>query len=251
VQVELAQLKYRLPRLSERSTALSRLTGGIGGRGPGETRLEIDMRRARDKIRRLEKQLDALGRARDQRRERRVKSDIPIVSIAGYTNAGKSTLFNALTKSEVKAENLLFATLDTATRRLRFPRDREVVITDTVGFIKDLPEDLLGAFKATLDEMQDADLILHVVDISNLRFEQQMESVDNLLAEIGLDHIPKLVVFNKVDLVNPLWAKAIAARFNGVTCSAINPRTFGDLLKKIESRVWGEDGLDLRVINAE
>ena len=121
-----------------------------------------------------------------------------------------------LTRSEVKAENLLFATLDTATRRLRFPRDREVVITDTVGFIKDLPKDLLGAFRATLDEMQDADLILHVVDISNPRFEQQMESVDNLLNEIGLDEIPKLVVFNKVDLVNPLWAKVIASRFHGV-----------------------------------
>jgi GTP-binding protein HflX len=240
VQVELAQLKYRLPRLSERSTALSRLTGGIGGRGPGETRLEIDMRRARDRIRRLEKQLDALGKARDQRRERRVKSEIPIVSIAGYTNAGKSTLFNALTKSEVTAENLLFATLDTATRRLRFPRDREVVVTDTVGFIKDLPKDLLGAFRATLDEMQDADLILHVVDLSNPRFEQQMESVNNLLREIGLDHIPQLAVFNKVDLVSPLWAKAIAVRFNGVVCSAIDSRTFGDLLKEIEKRIWEE-----------
>ena len=247
VQVELAQLKYRLPRLSERSTALSRLTGGIGGRGPGETRLEIDMRRARDKIRRLEKQLDALGKARDQRRERRVKSEIPIVSIAGYTNAGKSTLFNTLTKSEVKAENLLFATLDTATRRLRFPRDREVVITDTVGFIKDLPKDLLGAFKATLDEMQDADLILHVVDISNPRFEHQMESVDNLLIEIGLDTIPKLAVFNKADLVNAQWAKAVAVRFNGVVCSAINPGTFGDLLKEIEKRVWKEDSTEPRV----
>jgi len=240
VQVELAQLKYRLPRLSERSTALSRLTGGIGGRGPGETRLEIDMRRARDKIRRLEKQLDALGRAREQRRERRVKSNIPIVSIAGYTNAGKSTLFNALTRSEVKAENLLFATLDTATRRLRFPRDREVVITDTVGFIKDLPKDLLGAFRATLDEMQDADLILHIVDISNPRFEQQMESVNNLLTEIGLDDIAQLVVFNKVDLVNPLWADAIARRFKGVVCSAIHPDTFGDLLKATEETVWKE-----------
>lgn len=238
VQVELAQLKYRLPRLSERSTALSRLTGGIGGRGPGETRLEIDMRRARDKIRRLEKQLDALGKARDQRRERRVKSDIPIVSIAGYTNAGKSTLFNALTRSEVKAENLLFATLDTATRRLRFPRDREVVITDTVGFIKDLPKDLLGAFRATLDEMQDADLILHVVDISNPRFEQQMDSVNTLLQEIGLDHIPQLMVLNKIDLVNPLWAKAIAKRFQGVICSAVDANSFGDLLREIESRVW-------------
>jgi GTP-binding protein HflX len=241
VQVELAQLKYRLPRLSERSTALSRLTGGIGGRGPGETRLEIDMRRARDKIRRLEKQLDALGKARDQRRERRVKSDIPIVSIAGYTNAGKSTLFNALTRSEVKAEDLLFATLDTATRRLRFPRDREVVITDTVGFIKDLPKDLLGAFRATLDEMQDADLILHIVDISNPRFEQQMESVNNLLTEIGPDQIPQLFVFNKVDLVNPLWAKTIAHRFKGVVCSAIHPEMFGDLLKAIEEKVWQGD----------
>jgi GTP-binding protein HflX len=240
VQVELAQLKYRLPRLSERSTALSRLTGGIGGRGPGETRLEVDMRRARDRIRGLEKQLDALGKARDQRRERRVKSAIPIVSIAGYTNAGKSTLFNALTKSEGKAENLLFATLDTATRRLRFPRDREVVITDTVGFIKDLPKDLLGAFRATLDEMQDADLILHVVDLSNPRFEQQMEPVNNILLEIGLDRIPQLAVFNKSDLVNPLWAKAIASRFSGVVCSAINPATFGDLLREIERRVWEE-----------
>jgi GTP-binding protein HflX len=240
VQVELAMLKYRLPRLSERSTALSRLTGGIGGRGPGETRLEIDMRRARDKIRRLEKQLDALRKARDQRRERRVRSDVPIVSIAGYTNAGKSTLFNALTKSEVKAENLLFATLDTATRRLRFPRDREVVITDTVGFIKDLPKDLLGAFRATLEEMLDANLILHVVDISNPRFEQQMDSVNNLLMEIGLDHIPRLVVFNKTDLVNHLWAKAVAARFKGVVCSAIHPETFEGLLREIEMKVWQE-----------
>jgi GTP-binding protein HflX len=201
------------------------------------------MRRARDRIRGLEKQLDALGKARDQRRERRVKSAIPIVSIAGYTNAGKSTLFNALTKSDVKAENLLFATLDTATRRLRFPRDREVVITDTVGFIKDLPKDLLGAFRATLDEMQDADLILHVVDLSNPRFEQQMESVNNLLLEIGLDRIPQLAVFNKADLVNPLWAKAIASRFGGLVCSAINPATFGDLLKKIEEKVWKEEGI--------
>lgn len=240
VQVELAQLKYRLPRLSERSTALSRLTGGIGGRGPGETRLEIDMRRARDKIRRLEKQLEGLGKARNQRRERRVRSAIPIVSIAGYTNAGKSTLFNNLTRSDVKAENLLFATLDTATRRLRFPREREVVITDTVGFIRDLPPDLLGAFRATLDEMQDADLILHVVDISNPRFEQQMESVNKILGEIGLDHIPCLVVFNKIDQVNLLWARAIASRFNSVLCSAIDPSTLGSLLEKIEQQLWPE-----------
>ena len=241
VQVELAQLKYRLPRLSERSTALSRLTGGIGGRGPGETRLEIDMRRARDRIRRLEKELKALGRSRQQRRVKRVKRDIPIVSIAGYTNAGKSTLFNALTRSAVQTEDLLFATLDTATRRLRFPRDREVVITDTVGFIKDLPEDLLGAFRATLDEMQDADLILHVVDISNERFEHQMESVDNLLTELELDHIPRLVVLNKMDRVDENWARAIAKRFNGVVCSALDRDTFNDLLREIERRVWPEE----------
>ena len=161
--------------------------------------------------------------------------------IVGLPNVGKSTLFNALTKSEVKTEDLLFATLDTATRRLRFPRDREVVITDTVGFIRDLPGDLLGAFRATLDEMQDADLILHVVDISNPRFDQQMESVDKLLAEIGLDHIPRLVVLNKVDLVNRFWAKALARRFRGVYCSAINPNTFGDLLTEIEKLVWPDE----------
>jgi GTP-binding protein HflX len=210
------------------------------------------MRRARDKIRRLEKQLDSLGKARGQRRERRIQSEIPIVSIAGYTNAGKSTLFNALTRSDVKAENLLFATLDTATRRLRFPRDREVVITDTVGFIKDLPKDLLGAFRATLDEMQDADLILHVVDISNPRFEQQMESVNTLLNEIGLDHVPQLVVLNKTDLVNPLWARAIAARFKGVACSAIKPETFGPVLEEIEKRVWtSEESSEYNVQSSE
>jgi GTP-binding protein HflX len=200
------------------------------------------MRRARDRIRRLERQLESLGKARDQRRERRVRSAIPIVSIAGYTNAGKSTLFNNLTRSGVKAEDLLFATLDTATRRLRFPREREVVITDTVGFIRDLPEDLLGAFRATLDEMRDADLILHVVDISNPRFEQQMSSVDAILREIGLAEIPRLTVFNKVDLVSPLWAKAIAARFDGVTCSAIDKSTFIPLLEKIEQKVWPGEG---------
>jgi len=249
VQVELAQLKYRLPRLSERSTALSRLTGGIGGRGPGETRLEIDMRRARDRIRGLEKELKALSRGRQQRREKRIQSGIPIVSIVGYTNAGKSTLLNALTKSEVNVEDLLFATLDTATRRLRFPREREVVITDTVGFIQDLPEDLLGAFRATLDEMQDADLLLHVVDISSQRFEHQMGSVDTILIDLELDRIPRLVVFNKVDKVDAVWARAIAKRFSGVACSAIMPETFGDLLKEIEKRVWPTDSQESEVRN--
>ena len=174
VQVELAQLKYRLPRLSERSTALSRLTGGIGGRGPGETRLEVDRRRARDKIARLEKELKSLSLARSERRALRVKSKVPIVSIIGYTNAGKSSLLNALTNSEVLTDNLLFATLDTASRRLRFPREREVIVTDTVGFIRELPEDLMGAFAPTLDELRDANLLLHLVDVSNPKFEDQI-----------------------------------------------------------------------------
>jgi GTP-binding protein HflX len=175
VQVELAQLSYILPRLTGKGTAMSRLMGGIGGRGPGETKLEIDRRRIRDKIRRLEKELDSLGRGRLQRRQKRVRAGLPIISIVGYTNAGKSTLLNALTQSAVFTENLLFATLDTATRRLRFPLDREVIITDTVGFIRDLPASLLGAFKATLEELEDADLLLHLVDLSNPRFKEQIE----------------------------------------------------------------------------
>ncbi len=180
VQVELAQLKYILPRLVGKGLAFSRLMGGIGGRGPGETKLEIDRRRIRDRISRLEKQLDTLSRGRRQRRQRRIRAGVPIVSIVGYTNAGKSTLLNALTQSEVLTEDLLFATLDTSTRRLRFPREREVIITDTVGFIRQLPKSLLGAFKATLEELEDADLLLHLVDLSNPRFEEQIRSVERI-----------------------------------------------------------------------
>src|SRR4030042_7138795 len=164
VQVELAQLKYRLPRLTGKGTAMSRLMGGIGGRGPGEMKLEIDRRRVRDRIALLERELKTLGEARKQRKRRRVESGIPIVSIIGYTNAGKSTLLNSLTKSCVFVEDKLFATLDTASRRLRFPKERDVVVTDTVGFIRDLPKDLVSAFRATLEELDDADLLLHVVD---------------------------------------------------------------------------------------
>ena len=177
VQVELAQLKYLLPRLTGRGVQMSRLMGGIGGRGPGETKLETDRRRIRDRIASLERELKELSRGRDQRRQQRVKAGVPIISIVGYTNAGKSTLLNALTKSAVFTEDLLFATLDTSTRRLRFPREREVIITDTVGFIRSLPKSLMGAFKATLEELQDADLLLHVVDASNPRFEDQIAQV--------------------------------------------------------------------------
>ncbi len=238
VQVELAQLRYRLPRLAERSTALSRLTGGIGGRGPGETRLEVDRRRARDRITRLEQELESLAEARARRRVRRVAHRIPIVSIVGYTNAGKSTLLNALTKSNVQTEDLLFATLDTSTRRLRFPREREVIITDTVGFIQSLPPDLLGAFQSTLDELRDAHLLIHLVDIGNPRFERQIETVNEILGELGLMETPQLLVFNKIDRVDPETVKPLCERYGAIALSAIRPETLGPLFLEMEKRLW-------------
>ena len=241
VQVELAQLKYRLSRLTGKGTAMSRLAGGIGGRGPGETKLEIDRRRVQDKISHLEKQLQHLSRGRLERRRSRRDSGIPIISIVGYTNAGKSTLLNTLTKSETKVEDLLFATLDTASRRLRFPRERDAVITDTVGFIRHLPEDLLKAFKATLEEMQDADLLIHLVDISNPNFEKQMKVVEEILREIGLDSIDIIVVFNKEDMVDPEIAKNLCRRYDAISISALNPETLNKLLKVLERRLWPEE----------
>ena len=238
VQVELAQLKYLLPRLVGTGKALSRLAGGIGGRGPGEMKLEIDRRRIRDRITHLERELEHLGMARRQRKERRVESQIPIVSIVGYTNAGKSTLLNSLTKSSVRTEDLLFATLDTASRRLRFPREREVIVTDTVGFIRELPEDLFGAFRATLDELRDAHLLLHVVDISNPRFEQQMASVEQILRELGLEHIPVLLIFNKMDRADPDEVKMSCQRYDAVALSAIHTETLLPLLAEMEKRLW-------------
>ncbi len=243
VQVELAQLKYILPRLRGKGTAMSRLMGGIGGRGPGETKLEIDQRRTRDKIRRLEKQLDSLGRGRMQRRQKRIRAGVPIVSIVGYTNAGKSTLLNALTQSEVLTEDLLFATLDTATRRLRFPMDREVIITDTVGFIRDLPPSLLGAFKATLEELEDADLLLHLVDLSNPRFDEQITAVDKILDELELGRRQRLLVFNKIDKVPPEDLPHLCRRYQAVAVSAHDRKTFSALLEEMQRRFWPEEDL--------
>lgn len=240
VQVELAQLKYRLPRLTGKGTAMSRLMGGIGGRGPGEMKLEIDRRRVRDRIILLEKELKSLAEARRQRRQRRVERSIPIVSIIGYTNAGKSTLLNSLTMSEVFVEERMFATLDTASRRLRFPREREIIITDTVGFIRDLPKDLMAAFKSTLEELQDADLLLHLVDISNPGFERQIESVENILRELNLLDKKRIIVFNKADKVAGGEVKNIIPRYGAVSISAINQATFKPLMDVIEQNIWSE-----------
>ncbi len=243
VQVELAQLKYRLPRLTGRGTAMSRLMGGIGGRGPGESKLEVDRRRVRDRITLLAKQLRAQAQARIQRKQKRVSRGVPIVSIIGYTNAGKSTLLNTLTKSDTFVEQKMFATLDTASRRLRFPREREVIITDTVGFIRDLPKDLIAAFKSTLEELEDADLLLHVVDISNPRFEQQMASVEAILADLGIEDKQRVLVLNKADKIPRQEAASLARRFNGVAASALDSGTFTLMLDAIEEGIWHENEL--------
>jgi GTP-binding protein HflX len=237
-QVELAQLKYMLPRLTGKGTAMSRLMGGIGGRGPGEMKLEVDRRRIRDRIARLEKELKVLSEARRQRKQRRVGNRVPIVSIIGYTNAGKSTLLNTLTRSSTIVEDKMFATLDTASRRLRFPREREIIITDTVGFIRDLPRDLLAAFKATLEELEDADLLIHLVDMASPRYEQHIASVENILKDLKLDVKPRLLVFNKVDQVAKDEAAYMEARYNTVAVSAKRPETLAPLLEAVEQSIW-------------
>ena len=242
LQVELAQLKYMLPRLIGKNTAMSRLAGGIGGRGPGETKLEIDRRRVRERIGRLEKALARVRINRGQQRARRNKRGLPIVSIIGYTNAGKSTLLNTLTNSRVLAENRLFATLDPSSRRLRFPRDREVIITDTVGFIRDLPGDLMVAFRATLEELESADVLLHVVDISNPRFEDQIEAVERTLGDLNLQHTTIITVLNKRDLVDPELVENISRRHRAVAVCARQRSTLRPLISIMEQTVAAETG---------
>jgi len=247
VQVELAQLKYLLPRLTGKGVQMSRLMGGIGGRGPGETKLELDRRRIRARITKLEHLLADLSANRYQRRQRRIKSGLPIISIVGYTNAGKSTLLNTLTQSDVLTENLLFATLDTSTRRLRFPMEREVIITDTVGFIRSLPQSLLGAFKATLEELQDAELLLHVVDSTNPRFSEQIKEVETILAELGLADKERLLLFNKADLLPAIKAssplafmkvKHAAKLLGALLISASQKQSLAPLIDQLQKRFW-------------
>ena len=238
IQVELAQLKYLLPRLARKTLALSRLTGGIGGRGPGETKLEIDRRRVGDRIHLLEKELEKLSRRREQRRSRRAKTEIPILSIIGYTNAGKSTFFNLLTKSQFQVEDKLFSTLDTATRRLRFPKIHKVVITDTVGFIKDLPKDLMGAFRPTFDELKESNLLIHLIDISHPRFPEHIEAVEQILCELKLNHIPVLQVFNKEDKLSREEVEAICQKYDGISISALQPDSLEKFFLAIERKLW-------------
>jgi len=233
LQVELAQLKYLLPRLVTKNTAMSRLTGGIGGRGPGETKLEINRRRVRSRITRLEKSVKQVRKQRVQQKARRNKKGLPVISIIGYTNAGKSTLLNTLTNSAVLAENRLFATLDPSSLRLRFPQDLKVIITDTVGFIHNLPKDLVVAFRATLEELESADLLLHVVDISNPRYKTQIDSVERIIADLRLGHIPCIPVLNKMDRVASDALAAISGRLGGISISALDRSTLKPLVNQI------------------
>ncbi len=246
LQVELAQLRYLLPRLVNQGTSLSRLAGGIGGRGPGETKLEIDRRRARERIHRLEKELELVKSHRLRQRQKRRRRQIPVISIIGYTNAGKSTLLNTLTHSRVRAENRLFATLDPTSKRLRFPRDLEVIITDTVGFIHNLPKDLIVAFRATLEELENADLLLHVIDISNPDFAHQVRCVDRILSDLGLNDIAQLRVLNKADLVEAETVRQACRRLQAIAVCARKSETLTPLISSMSQVITRLKGLDRR-----
>ena len=235
LQVELAQLRYTQPRLVGKNRAMDRLMGGIGGRGPGETKLETDRRKIRERMARIRKELDQLRRQRSFTRARRSRQGIPLAALVGYTNAGKSTLLNTLTRSEVLAENKLFATLDPTTRRLRFPAEKEIILADTVGFIRNLPKELMDAFRATLEELEAADLLLHVADASHPDLLQQISAVETILAEMELDRMPRLMILNKWDqLEAPARAELADAFPHALTISAKKGDGCKALLEELE-----------------
>ena len=236
LQVELAQLRYTQPRLVGKNRAMDRLMGGIGGRGPGETKLETDRRKSRERMARIRKELDQLRRQRAFTRARRSRQGIPLAALVGYTNAGKSTLLNRLTRSDVLAENKLFATLDPTTRRLRFPAEREIILADTVGFIRNLPKELMDAFRATLEELEAADLLVHVADASHPDLLQQIAAVETILAEMELDRVPRLLVLNKWDqLAAPARAELADAFPLALPVSAKSGDGLNYLLEQLET----------------
>ncbi|WMW64196.1 GTPase HflX [Nitratidesulfovibrio liaohensis] len=243
LQVEMAQLKYTQPRLVGKNRAMDRLMGGIGGRGPGETKLETDRRRIRDRIGRIKDELESLRRQRAYARARRAKQRVPLASLVGYTNAGKSTLLNALTNSTVLAENKLFATLDPTTRRLRFPHERELILADTVGFIRNLPKELLEAFRATLEELEAADLLIHVADAGHPELDRQLGAVDTILTDMELHEVPRLLVLNKWDTLDEETREALrAVHPDAITLSAATRQGLDELVASIAARIdWERD----------
>ncbi len=224
LQIELAQLQYLLPRLTRMWHHLSRQTGGIGTRGPGETQLEVDRRRVQERIARLERELEAVRKTRAVQRQGRKRHQWPVAAVVGYTNAGKSTLLNLLTGADLNAEDKLFATLDPTTRSFVLPNKQRVLLTDTVGFLRKLPHTLIESFKATLEEVHEADLLIHVVDLSHPRVDEQMEAVDNVIKELDAFGKQTLIVFNKIDnLAERDLTEAYTERFPGSV--AISART--------------------------
>jgi GTPase len=234
IQVELAQLRYILPRLTEKDTALSRLTGGIGLRGPGETKLEVNRRRIREKIALLERKLQDVRGVRKRKRERRKQAAVPVVSIVGYTNSGKSTLLNLLTRSSVEVEDKPFSTLTPTSRLIKYPERKNIIVTDTVGFIEDLPKVLLRAFVATLEELEDATLLLHLVDISAPDFEERIQTVEVMLTNLNLSEKKQVLVFNKIDRMERSFVETMEMRYGAIAISCLTGEHIEHLVREIE-----------------
>jgi GTP-binding protein HflX len=247
-QVELAQLQYLLPRLVGARVALSRLGGGIGTRGPGETKLETDRRKIRQRIHQITTEIDQVRRRRAQLRERRQKQAVPTVALVGYTNAGKTTLFNALTRERAEATDALFVTLDPLVRRVRLPDRRDLLLSDTVGFIDRLPHTLVAAFRATLEEVVDADLVLHVIDAASPERARHMSAVRSVLEEIGAQRVERIDVYNKCDLLEPGELQRLRLSDPSALCiSAMRGDGRDELLETVASRV----ALDVRTVTVE